>query len=255
MVRNSRKSLAGGSSQASMQYSPTYNPNEFSIPRPGQPQQGGQQQYQQQQGGQRGQQQVQLQPTPQQKIYLFFSARFCEHSKRCLDRMKKNGLISQVTLCDIDTPNIQIPPFVQSVPTLYLAGEKRLLTDSSLFEWLETNNQTRPSGAGVISMADVTGDANIFAFHQNEMIGGGSSGYAFIDESQNEQMSFGREFIDGSNKDQVNIAAFTRADGASGGASSGQEKDQRQSEMDKAFQKMMDERNRDVSNTVTGMRR
>lgn len=247
MVRNSRKSLVG-SSQASMQYSPTYNPNEFSIARQGQQQQGGQQQYQQQQ--------VQLQPTPQQKIYLFFSTRFCEHSKRCLDRMKKNGLISQVTLCDIDTPNIQIPPFVQSVPTLYLAGEKRLLTDSSLFEWLETNNQTRAAGgAGVISMADVTGDANIFAFHQNEMIGGGSSGYAFIDESQNEQMSFGREFIDGSNKDQVNIAAFTRADGAAGGASSGQEKDQRQSEMDKAFQKMMDERNRDVSNTVTGMRR
>jgi hypothetical protein len=242
-----------------MQYSPTYNPNEFSIARPGQQQQQGGQ-HQHQQGGQRGQQQqVQLQPTPQQKIYLFFSARFCEHSKRCLDRMKKNGLISQVTLCDIDTPNIQIPPFVQSVPTLYLSGEKRLLTDSSLFEWLETNNQTRSaSGAGVISMADVTGDANIFAFHQNEMVGGGSSGYAFIDESQNEQMSFGREFIDGSNKDQVNIAAFTRADGAPGGvggASSGQEKDQRQSDMDKAFQKMMDERNRDVSNTVTGMRR
>jgi hypothetical protein len=251
MVRNSRKSLVG-SSQASMQYSPTYNSNEFSIARPGQQQQGGNQQ----QGGQRGQQQVQLQPTPQQKIYLFFSARFCEHSKRCLDRMKKNGLISQVTLCDIDTPNIQIPPFVQSVPTLYLSGEKRLLTDSSLFEWLETNNQTRAAGgAGVISMADVTGDANIFAFHQNEMIGGGSSGYAFIDESQNEQMSFGREFIDGSNKDQVNIAVFTRADGAAGGASSGPEKDQRQSDMDKAFQKMIDERNRDVSNTITGQRR
>lgn len=253
MGRNSRKSLVG-SSQASMQYSPTYNPTEFSIPRPGQQQQGGQQQYQQ--GGSQQQQQVALQPTPQQKIYLFFSARFCEHSKRCLDRMKKNGLISQVTLCDIDTPNIQIPPFVQSVPTLYLSGEKRLLTDSSLFEWLETNNQTRAAGgAGVISMADITGDANIFAFHQNEMIGGGSSGYAFIDESQNEQMSFGREFIDGSNKDQVNIAAFTRAGGVSIGASSGQEKDQRQSDMDKAFQKMMDERNRDVSNTVTGQRR
>ena len=245
MVRNSRKSLVGSSSQGSqsdMQYSPTYNPNEFSNPKPG-----GQQQQQQQ-----------MQQPPQQKIYLFFSARFCEHSKRCIDRMKKNGLISQVTLCDIDTPNIQIPPFVQSVPTLYLAGEKQLLTDSALFEWLETNNKSGPAGANILSMKDVTGDATVFAFHQNEMIGGGSSGYAFIDESQNEQMSFGREFIDGSNKDHVNIAAFTRAECGPGGISSvgsSQEKDQRQSDMDKAFQKMMDERNREMSNTITNQRR
>ena len=169
--------------------------------------------------------------------------------------MKKNGLIAQVTLCDIDTPNIQIPPFVQSVPTLYLAGEKQLLTDSALFEWLETNNKSQPSGANVLSMRDVTGDANVFAFHQNEMVGGGSSGYAFIDESQNEQMSFGCEFIDGSNKDHVNIAAFTRAEGGVIGGPSVQEKDQRQSDMDKAFQKMMDERNREMSNTITNQRR
>lgn len=253
MVRNSRKSLAGGSSQGHMQYSPTYNPNEFSNPNAGV----GYQQQHVQQGG--PPQQQQIQKPPQHKIYLFFSSRFCEHSKRCLDRMKKNGLVSQVTLCDIDTPNIQIPPFVQSVPTLYLAGEKQLLTDSALFEWLETNNKTAPAGANVLSMRDVTGDANVFAFHQNEMVGGGSSGYAFIDESQNEQMSFGCEFIDGSNKDHVNIAAFTRAEGGPGGISgsvgSSQEKDQRQSDMDKAFQKMMDERNREMSNTITNQRR
>jgi hypothetical protein len=232
-----------------MQYSPTYNPNEFSNPKPGG------QGHMQQGGGQP--QQQQMQQPPQQKIYLFFSARFCEHSKRCIDRMKKNGLISQVTLCDIDTPNIQIPPFVQSVPTLYLAGDKQLLTDSALFEWLETNNKTAPAGANILSMKDVTGDATVFAFHQNEMIGGGSSGYAFIDESQNEQMSFGREFIDGSNKDHVNIAAFTRAESVPGGVggSANQEKDQRQSDMDKAFQKMMDERNREMSNTITNQRR
>lgn len=249
MGRNSRKSLAG-SSQSSMQYSPTYNPNEFNIPRPGQQQQTHQMNQQQQMN-------QQMQPTPE-KRYLFYSSRFCEHSKRCIDRMKKNGLVTTVTLCDIDTPNLQIPPFIQVVPTLYLASEKRLLTNKDLFEWLETNNQTGPAGASVISMRDITGDANVFAFHQNEMVGGGSSGYAFIDESQNEQMSFGREFIDGSNKDHVNIAAFTRIDGVPGGvggADSGREKDQRQSDMDKAFQKMMEDRNQEMSNTITGMRR
>ncbi len=242
MVRNSRRNnQAGGMHQ--QQFSPTYNPNEFSIPKPGQPQQ---------------HQNMQQQQPPRllnQKVYIFYSSRFCEHSKRCMDRLQKNGLISEITLCDIDSQELVIPPFIQVVPTIYLSGEKRILTDKDLFEWLETNNRTAPSKANILSMSDVTGDQNVFAYQQNEM--GGSSGYAFIEDNQNDFMSFGCEFIDGSNKDSVNIAAYTRAEGLPGGvgAASGGERNQRQDDMDKAFQKMMDERNREMQNSITTMRK
>ena len=39
-------------------------------------------------------------------------------------------------MCCIDDPNINLPPFVQSVPTLYLSNERKVLVDDNLFTWL-----------------------------------------------------------------------------------------------------------------------
>lgn len=119
-------------------------------------------------------------------------------------------------------------------------------------------------------MADITGDANIFAFQQNEMSGTGGGAYAFLDDEQNNALPSTYEFLDGSNKDKLVMPSFTKmgdspdlikdqATSMSGGAlPSYSVKDERNAQKDdlsKAYEKLLADRKLDNVNTITQMRR
>ena len=60
-----------------------------------------------------------------------------------------------------------IPPFITSVPTLYMAAERQLLTDDKLFAWINSFAEKQNMQSKNLSMAEVTGSDDIFAFQQN----------------------------------------------------------------------------------------
>ena len=221
------------------------------------------------------QQQNQLaQPTTAKTAHLFYSDGFCEHSKRCKERISKLGLGGLINLWNIDNPAINIPPFIQSVPTIYLADSRRILVGRELFEWLEQQGQRAPStNQNIQTMASITGSDTICAWSSNEIGGGG--GFAFIDDAQNQLLDSQFEFLDGSNgKDKLKMAQLTRIGegdlgaipgqdtGSSGSNGFGQQQSsgggrssRGGSDTDKAYQRMMEERNSENQNNPMNMRR
>ena len=69
------------------------------------------------------------------KNILFFS-NYCEYSKEVLSKLKKNELLKNVIQVCIDNNDIQIPSFIQVVPTLYLTQEKNIVTDDDIDTWI-----------------------------------------------------------------------------------------------------------------------
>ena len=131
----------------------------------------------------------------QQKNYLFYSNQ-CQHSKRLLLQIQKTSIINNFQLVNIDNPQVQLPNFVQSVPTLYLPAKRQVLTDSHLFQWFESELAQENQNNNKVKMADVTGDDSILPFQMSEM-GNGLAGavYSFIEDDKNDLMNQNYSFL------------------------------------------------------------
>jgi len=154
-----------------------------------------------------GQAQAQAQS---QQNYLFVS-NHCQHSKRLLLQLQKTGLLQRFKIVNIDNPQLQLPQFVQCVPTLYIPSKRYVLTDTDLFQWFDNEFQQQQESAGKINIADITGDANILPFQSGEM-GSGLSGasYSFIEDDKNDLMNQNYSFL--VDRDINKLPDFTRHD-------------------------------------------
>ena len=131
-----------------------------------------------------------------QKNFLFISNN-CQHSKRLLLQLQKsNTLLSSLQIVNIDDARIQLPQFVQCVPTLYIPSKKHVLTDTDLFQWFQTEIQNENRNSGKVNIADITGDAGILPFQLGEM-GNGLAGatYSFIEDDKNDLMNQNYSFL------------------------------------------------------------
>lgn len=146
----------------------------------------------------------------QQKNYLFVSNQ-CQHSKRLLSQLQKTSVANQIQIVNIDDPRIQLPQFVQSVPTLYIPSKRHVLTDADVFQWFQNEYQTSSTK---IKIADITGDEGILPFQIGEM-GSGLSGssYSFLEEDKNDLMNQNYSFLQ--ERDINKMPEFTRHDAPS----------------------------------------
>ena len=145
-----------------------------------------------------------------QKNYLFYSNQ-CQHSKRLLLQIQKTAIVNNMQLINIDNPQVQLPNFVQSVPTLYLPTKRPVLTDTHLFTWFEDELSKERENSNKIKMADITGDESILPFQMSEM-GNGLAGsvYSFIEEDKNDLMNQNYSFLQ--ERDINKMPEFTRSD-------------------------------------------
>ena len=74
------------------------------------------------------------------KNILFFS-KHCKYSKEILIMLEKTGILNTIIQVCIDDNNIQIPSFINVVPTLYLSETKNILTEDNLNSWIEKQSQ------------------------------------------------------------------------------------------------------------------
>lgn len=116
-----------------------------------------------------------------------------------------------INLVNIDDPRVQLPAFVQCVPTLYLPARRQVLTDNHLFQWFEGAFKDEQVNRGKKSVAEITGDASILPFLGNEM-GSGLSGaaYSFIDDASNDLINSNCSFLQ--DRDINKMPDFTRHD-------------------------------------------
>ena len=153
-----------------------------------------------------------------QKNYLFYSNQ-CQHSKRLLLQIQKTSIVTNLQMVNIDNPQVQLPNFVQSVPTLYLPGKRQVLTDTHLFQWFDEELKKESENAGKVKMADITGDDSILPFQMSEM-GSGLAGavYSFIEEEKNDLMNQNYSFLQ--DRDINKMPDFTRFDAKTGSSQS-----------------------------------
>ena len=152
-----------------------------------------------------------------QKNYLFVS-NHCQHSKKLIAQLQNTLILNDLQLVNIDDKRVQLPSFVQCVPTLYVPSKRQVITDSHLFQWVDENVKMSMVNKDNINMADITGDASILPFQMSEM-GSGLSGavYSFIEEDKNDLMNQNYSFLQ--DRDINRMPDFTRSDGVSSGSS------------------------------------
>ena len=190
-----------------------------------------------------------------QKNYLFIS-NHCQHSKRLIGRLQQSpAILNSFQIVSIDDPRLQLPAFVQCVPTLYIPSKRHVLTDTDLFKWFEAEFQKEQQNAGKINIADITGDASVLPFQMSEM-GNGLSGaaYSFIEDDKNDLMNQNYSFL--VDRDINRMPDFTRHDapapGSMGGGSSGQGMQQRKTggDTDRAYEALMQARGSDMKRSA-----
>jgi len=181
-----------------------------------------------------------------QKNYLFYSNQ-CQHSKRLLLQIQKTPIINNIQMVNIDDPKVQLPNFVQSVPTLYLTSKRQVLTDTHLFKWFDEELQNVSEKANKVSMADITGDDSILPFQMSEM-GSGLAGavYSFIEDDKNDLMNQNYSFLQ--DRDINKMPDFTRSDAASSVSSKNATSSQKKTGggTDTAYDQMMKARGNDM---------
>jgi hypothetical protein len=156
-----------------------------------------------------------------QKNYLFVS-NHCQHSKRLLNQLQKSALSNEFQIVNIDDSRIQLPQFVQCVPTLYIPSKRHVLTDADLFQWFQSEfEKEHQVNVGKINIADITGDANILPFQIGEM-GNGLSGavYSFLEDDKNDLMNQNYSFL--RERDINKMPDFTKHDAPSSTGSGNQ---------------------------------
>lgn len=204
----------------------------------------------------------------QKPYYLFISSNYCDHSKRLMSQLARSPLINMINIVNVDNPNIELPRFVKSVPTLYIATKRHVLTDNDLFQWFnnelsryqsnmntynqQLNNgnmqqQMRNNGNMQQQNVNVNVSVNdndndkILAFHANEM-GKGISGssYSFLDNDKNELVSQNFSFLE--DRDINKIPEFTKYNGNGGNGGNiggGMNRSKTNNAVDQAFEQLM----------------
>jgi hypothetical protein len=185
-----------------------------------------------------------------QKNYLFYSGQ-CNHSKKLLQSLQNTKLLSTIQLVSIDDPRVNIPQFIQCVPSLYIPSSRHVLTEDHLFQWVNNQLQTEQKNNNNINMADVTGDANILPFHSSEMTQGlAGAAYSFLDDSKNDLLNQNYSFLQ--DRDINKLPEFTRYDApnSSGGSSNmgGPVQKKTGGIVDQAYEKLMAARGSDMKN-------
>lgn len=178
------------------------------------------------------------------KNVLFYSMQ-CQHSRSLINFIKANvpQIISNgILFVCIDNPQVEIPPFIRSVPTLYLPVQKAVLTENDIYTWFkniivsynsqmqqqiprqgatQNYNNGNMNGGGMnggtndllLSNNEITGDPTITAYLTNEMSGHANVNYSYIDDNEGLAKNFFYYDCDNDkDKGLKDILAFTKPD-------------------------------------------
>lgn len=76
------------------------------------------------------------------KDILFYS-NFCTYCKEVINNISNTPLNENMLFVCVDDENIQLPPFITSVPTIYLINDKKIVVDEAINDWIKERLTTQ----------------------------------------------------------------------------------------------------------------
>ena len=68
---------------------------------------------------------------------IIFYSNHCTYCKEVINQITKTPINDNIMYVCVDDENIQLPPFVKAVPTIYLVDEKKIVVDEAISEWIK----------------------------------------------------------------------------------------------------------------------
>lgn len=115
------------------------------------------------------------------KNILFYS-NHCQHSKELLRNINQNSIKDKLIYVCVDDANINIPPFIKVVPTLYLVNNKSILTNNELLGWINQFNKKDSEDILAYNGDNMSSLSTNFSF-LDESSSLSSNKYTFLNES------------------------------------------------------------------------
>jgi len=85
------------------------------------------------------------------KKNIVFYSLLCSYSNEIIELIKSKKLEKELLLINIDDNKIQLPKFIQVVPTIFLSETQTLIIDEEIVNWIENKykevNKTEDIGA------------------------------------------------------------------------------------------------------------
>ena len=165
-------------------------------------------------------------------LVLFYSNK-CIHSKEFLTLLHKdNNLNNQTTKVNVDNPNIKLPPYIKSVPSLIVNENNKpnLLVGSKIFDWYNQKHKQNISKETIMEWDPCTmsGYSDAFSYLENEDVM--KKSYSFVNDD-----------------DKINTPDESNFESSKSG--SGQVK----SELDNGYESFMSKRSGEVSAPIQRM--
>lgn len=165
-------------------------------------------------------------------LVLFYSNK-CIHSKEFLTLLHKdNNLNNQTTKVNVDNPNIKLPPYIKSVPSLIVNENNKpnLLVGSKIFDWYNQKHKQNISKETIMEWDPCTmsGYSDAFSYLENEDVI--KKSYSFVNDD-----------------DKINTPDESNFESSKSG--SGQVK----SELDNDYENFMSKRSGEVSAPIQRM--
>ena len=68
---------------------------------------------------------------------IIFYSNYCSYSKEIINQISKTPIHDNIIYVCVDDDNIQLPPFVKAVPTIYLVNDKKIVVDEAISGWIK----------------------------------------------------------------------------------------------------------------------
>ena len=119
-------------------------------------------------------------------LVLFYSNK-CIHSKEFLTLLHKdNTLNNQTTKVNVDNPNIKLPPYITSVPSLIINDNNKpnLLVGKKIFDWYNQKHKQNISNNSIMDWDPQTmsGYSDGFSYLENNDVM--KKAYSFLDDNE-----------------------------------------------------------------------
>lgn len=164
---------------------------------------------------------------------LFYSNK-CVHSKELLNLIMKDTKLNQkITKVNVDNPNIKLPPYVKSVPSMICNDNKKptLLVGSKIFDWYNDQHKENVSTNSIQDWDPCT-------------MSGYSDGFSYLENEDVMKKSY--SFINAEEKINTPDESNYEASGQSGG-------NQQKTQLDVDYESFMSSRSNDVAAPIQRM--
>ena len=166
-----------------------------------------------------------------QNNHVLFYSNKCLHCKEFLTMLHKDeNLNKTVTKVNVDNPNIKLPPYVKSVPSLIVNENNKpsLLVGSKIFEWFNNTHKKNVASNEIQDWDPCT-------------MSGYSDGFSYLENPETIKKAY--SFI----SDEEKIITPDESNYESGSSSSSGPK---KSDMDVQYEQFMSNRTNDVASPV-----